>query len=320
MNAIVFKQTGNWLDVLQSSRVTIDNPLPDEVRVRIYARPINPADEMFIQGVYRYKPELPQVAGLEGAGIIESCGSDVDPSLVGKKISFRARGTWTDRINLKKNQFKIIPEEIPFEVSCQLSLNTLTAFALLEEAKVSTGDWMVVTAAFSSVGQQLIQMARVNGIHVIAIVRKDEQKKHLQLLGAHTVINSEKEEILQTIRDVAQNGINACVDAVGGKIGSLMYKVLALKANVIIYGRLSSEPVSFHNADIIYKNATIKGFGIDAWMNGKTETELNSIWETILQWIQNQKLTVHYDKKYELNEVLNAIKDYKDTSSRIILM
>lgn len=320
MNAIIFEQTGNWLNVLKQSRVTVTEPAADEVHVKIHARPINPADEMFIQGVYRHKPELPQVAGLEGAGIIESGGKEIDQTLIGKKVSFRAKGTWADRINLKKHQFRIVPDEIPFEVSCQLSLNTLTAYALLEEAKVISGNWIAITAAYSSVGQQLIQMARTNGVRIAAIVRKDEQKNHLAALGADVVINSEKENIEEILRIVSPNGVNAFVDAVGGKTAGIFYKLLAPKATVVIYGRLSSENVSFHNADLIYKNATVKGFGIDAWMSSKNETELHTIWETIVRLIQQGDVKVHFDKKYELHEVLHAIKDYKDTSSRIILM
>ncbi len=320
MNAIIFEQIGNWLHVLKQSRLALSEPAADEVQVRVHARPINPADEMFIQGIYRYKPELPQIAGLEGSGTIEAYGKDIDPSLLGKQISFRAKGTWADRINLKKYQFRIVPKEIPFEVSCQLSLNTLTAYALFEQSKVVPEDWLVITAAYSSVGQQLIQIARSNGVHVIAVVRKEDQRIHLKRLGADITINSERENVEQSIRAAVPNGVNAFVDAVGGKVGSILYKLLAPKATIIIYGRLSNDEVSFHNADLIYKNATVKGFGIDAWMSNKKESELETIWETMLQWIGEEQLKVHFDRKYELNEVLNAIKDYKETSARIILL
>ena len=49
--------------------------------------PIQPADMLFIEGRYRFKPEFPQTAGLEGAGIIEKSGKNV-PDVTGSLVSF----------------------------------------------------------------------------------------------------------------------------------------------------------------------------------------------------------------------------------------
>ena len=78
MNAIVFNEAGLWTDNLKLSDREINEPTETEVQVKILARPINPSDEMFIKGVYRQKPEFPQIAGLEGAGVIEKVGKNSD--------------------------------------------------------------------------------------------------------------------------------------------------------------------------------------------------------------------------------------------------
>src|SRR4051812_24460567 len=94
VNAIIFNETGSWTENLKLSDTDISEPKENEVQVKIRARPVNPSDEMFIKGVYRQKPELPQIAGLEGAGVIEKVGKDMDAELVGQHIAFRAKGTW----------------------------------------------------------------------------------------------------------------------------------------------------------------------------------------------------------------------------------
>jgi NADPH:quinone reductase-like Zn-dependent oxidoreductase len=77
--------------------------------------------------------------------------------------------------------------------------------------------------------------------------------------------------------------------------------------------------VSFSNGDIIYKNLEIKGFGIDAWIQGKTGQELDETWNGVLSDIQNHKLKVGYDQVYPLAEFKRAIEDYNKNGRRIIL-
>lgn len=319
MPKIIFRQTGNPEDVLEIVDQSIDKPSDNEIQVKIMARPVNPSDEMFIKGVYRLKPAFPQAAGLEGAGIIELTGANLAPSLIGKHVSFRAAGTWADKINLPVNKIRIIPDTIPFETACQLSLNTLTAYALLQETNLTAGKWLLLNAANSSVGKQVIQIAAAKGIQVIAVVRKDGQKEPLQQLGAHHMVNAEKQDLVRETLSIIPTGVNAILDAVGGAQGSLLYKVLAPFAHIIIYGRLSSNPSSYSNSDIIYKNATIKGFGIDAWLQQKSKQELDAAWDFILTNIIEGKLMVPYDKQYPLADFKKALTEHQTNSTRIIL-
>src|SRR3546814_3843801 len=63
MQALVFEQTGEPLEVL----VLADVPMPQvdrgDVLVQVSVRPIQPADSLFIAGRYRTQPRFPQVAG-----------------------------------------------------------------------------------------------------------------------------------------------------------------------------------------------------------------------------------------------------------------
>jgi len=118
MNSIIFNEAGLWTDNLKLSNTEINEPLENEVQVKILARPINPSDEMFIKGVYRQTPQFPQIAGLEGAGVIEKTGKNLDNSLIGQHIAFRAKGTWAEKINIHTDSFRIVPKKIPFEIAC----------------------------------------------------------------------------------------------------------------------------------------------------------------------------------------------------------
>src|SRR5688572_14696898 len=66
VRAIVFHQHGVPHEVARLEDVEISSPGPDEVRVRVLAAPINPADLNVIAGKYPVLPPLPGVPGVEG--------------------------------------------------------------------------------------------------------------------------------------------------------------------------------------------------------------------------------------------------------------
>ena len=319
MNAIVFNEAGLWTNNLKLSNRKINEPLETEVQVKILARPINPSDEMFIKGVYRQKPEFPQIAGLEGAGVIEKVGKNLDQGLIGQHIAFRAKGTWAEKINLPDGSFRIVPKEIPFEIACQLSLNSFTAFALLELSDLTANQWLLLTAANSSVCKQIIQLAKAKKIKIIALVRKEEHKSDLFNLGADIVLNYEAENVEEQVIGITKNGANAILDSVGGSLGTLMMNVAAPFGKIIIYGRLSPDETSFSYGTVIYKNLKIEGFGIDHWLNSKSKDELNLIWQELTTAITNNTLKLQSDKLFDLKDFKDAITFYKDTGGRVIL-
>jgi NADPH2:quinone reductase len=316
MNAVVFKKTGDWLEVLEAQTTFINEPAEHEVQVQVFYRPINPSDEMFIQGVYRQQPTLPQIAGLEGAGVIVKCGASIDPSYLQCRVIFRARGTWAEFINLSLDQVRLVPAEIPFPVACQLSLNTLSAYALLQTAALKAGDHLVLTAGTSSLVQQVIQLANLQGIKTIAIIRN---KKGSEKIPADYIVNLETDDLKSFLIQHNIPGVQASLDAVGGVIASQLIQIAAPFSRIIIYGRLSPDAVSFTNGDIIYRNLTITGFGIDAWIAGKTKEELEEIWEMIYRLVILKKLVVPYDKLMPLSAFKEGIRMYKAGAGRILL-
>lgn len=319
MKAVVFETPGSWQQVLCLKELKLTRPSDNEVQIKVTARPINPSDAMFIAGKYRKKPVFPQIAGLEGAGIVTQCGTAMDKSLLGKQVAFRATGTWVEQINLPAGDFTIVPGSISPEVACQLSLNAVTAFALLEESTVEKNDWLLITAASGAVAHQVIQLATAKKIKTIAVVRRDDVREKLIRLGTTAVVNIEREHLLNKINELAPEGVKAAIDAVGGATGSTLYKLVVPFGKIIIYGTLSNEPVQYHNADIIYKNLTVQGFGIDAWLRSKSSSDMQKLWNKIIDAVNTGELIIDFDKRYRLEEFNSAIAEYITTSKKIIL-
>src|SRR5689334_4918057 len=114
MKAIYFKETGNMQDVLQLGKFEIPQPKANEVRVKVLGSPINPSDIYFVSGTYRIKPVFPQKAGLEGAGVIEAVGKDVNLP-VGSLVAFLQHGAWAEYNIIPEENLFVLPADFPLE-------------------------------------------------------------------------------------------------------------------------------------------------------------------------------------------------------------
>lgn len=102
-------------------------------------------------------------------------------------------------------------------------------------------------------------------------------------LGANLVLKSDKEEIEHQLQELAKTEkISAFLDAVGGDLTSAVIKNISNNGIILHYGLYSDENVEYHSSDVIFRNLTIKGFGIDGWLRTKTKTELKNIWNQII--------------------------------------
>ena len=254
MKGILFTKKGVAEKVLRYQEIELQEPTENEIKVKVLCSPLNPNDFMFIEKTYRIQPEFPQIAGLEGAGIIAN--NDGDPNYpVGALVAFRHKNCWAQYVNVPKQKLVLLPNDFPVNKAAQLSLNPLTACALLDQLNTKEDGYILISAANSSIGKLLIQFAVQQRINVIAIVRSLNQKNDLIEIGAKNVIlEGELEKDLEHLSD--SKLISGFLDSVGGDLTSKVLNFLAPNAKIIHYGLLSNSNVSYHNSTLIFKNLT----------------------------------------------------------------
>lgn len=266
MKALVFEQAGNAAEVIQVKYLAFPKPAPGQLLIRVKASPIHPADRLFIAGKYRYQPIFPQIGGLEGAGYVEEAGHDsIIPK--GSFVAFSKIGSWAEYVVVDEQDVVLLPDEFPLEKAAQLLLNSYTAYGLIQETKVKSGDWLLLTAGNSTVSRIVIQLAAEKGICVIATVRDEKQKDELLALKAEAVISPQPGTLKATIDTITKGrGLTAAVDAVGGPLATEVINALAPGGHLIVYGMLAPEPVTYFNAEVVLKNLVIKGFGVRGYV------------------------------------------------------
>ncbi|KAF9665469.1 hypothetical protein SADUNF_Sadunf16G0126000 [Salix dunnii] len=145
-----------------------------DVCVKMLAAPINPSDLNRIEGVYPVRPPLPAVGGYEGVGEVLSVGSAVKHLSPGDWVipSPPSSGMWQTYTVKEESVWHKISKDTPVEYAATITVNPLTSLRMLQDfVTLNTGDCIVQNGATSIVGQCIIQLARLRGIHSINIIR-----------------------------------------------------------------------------------------------------------------------------------------------------
>ncbi len=274
--------------------------------VRVAARPIHPADLAFIRGQYRLRPSFPQVAGLEGSGEVVASPPD---SLFrpGMRVAFRYPGTWAEFAAVAVDRLIEVPADIPETAACQASLNPMTAWALIDECKARSRDFILLTAATSVVSRLVAEMARQRGMHTIGLVRGDAGESKSRTAADH-VVSTQDPDLLKAIAGLASNApIAALLDSVGGPLVGRLITALTPGATIIAYGVQNSDPAAITNAMLIYSNLTWMGFGIDRWLSQQSpQAKVKAIAE-IWSMIRSNTVKLPVDSSHPLTAIADAL-------------
>src|SRR6202167_1194682 len=212
-------------EVLKISEEPIPEPGKGEVRLRVKAIGLNRAEVMCLAGQYLETPVLPSKLGYEAAGVVEAVGPDVDKSWIGKKAStvpgflMTNYGVYGEVALLPASALAVYPEMLTPEEATSIWMQYLTAYgALITNARIGKGDFVIITAASSSVGIAAIEMVKAEGAISIATTRTSKKKDTLTEVGATHVISTQEEDFLARIKEITGGkGARVIFDPVGGK-------------------------------------------------------------------------------------------------------
>src|SRR5260370_7520732 len=140
----------------------------------------------------------------------------------------------------------------------------ITAYgALIEDAKITAQDAVVIPGASSSVGLAAIQIANSVGAKSIALTRTSAKRKQLAAAGAKYVIATEEEDWLKEIHKITGGqGARVVFDPVGGPTLSKLIKAMSFQGLLYLYGALSDQATTLPVLDLIGKIITIKGHNL----------------------------------------------------------
>ena len=282
--AIRFDQLGGP-EVLHIENLPARQPGPQEVLLKVEAVGLNRAESMYYHGFYLEKANLPSGIGYEALGKVIAVGPDVDSALIGRRF-----GTIP---GFSMNQYPVLAEEAVVPVSVLAAvpdsfsavggaavwMQYCTAYgALVTFGKVAAGDFVIITAASSSVGLAAIQIVKAQGGISIATTRTSAKKDKLLALGADHVIVTEEEDLVARVQSITGGkGARIVFDPVGGDYINTLARATANGGTIFLYGMLSQKPTPF----------PLAAFGRSIGMFGYTFGELRGTpeWDAMKKYI-----------------------------------
>jgi NADPH:quinone reductase-like Zn-dependent oxidoreductase len=253
---------------LKIEEVASREPGPREVKLRVQAIGLNRAEALYVRGLYFEKPDLPSRIGYEAAGIVEAVGPGVDKSWLDKHVatvpgySQNRYGVLGEEAIVPASQLGGYPPNLSPVEGAAIWMQYVTAWgALVHFGKVAKGDFVVITAASSSVGLAAIQIVRDAGAIAIATTRTSKKKDELISLGADHVIATEEEDYVARVKEITGGkGARLTFDSVAGPFLEKLAKVAAYQGIIFEYGALSLAATPFPFFFALEKGLTVRGY------------------------------------------------------------
>jgi NADPH:quinone reductase-like Zn-dependent oxidoreductase len=190
MLAIINEQIGEPADVLKLVELPKPEPAAGEVRIRVKLSPIHPSNLHVIRGRFGRQPSLPSSPGSECVGVVDACGTRVSGLEPGMRvILLNVWGTYQEFMLAPAERVIVVPNSVPDEWAAQCTVNPLTAYILtMIEHKLRQDEYLLQTAAGSTVGGMVLQIAKMYGFKTVNIVRRRDQVQEIRELGGNEVL------------------------------------------------------------------------------------------------------------------------------------
>ena len=317
MKAIVFEKFGEPCEVLHVHDVPMPAaPVAGEVRVRMRLSPINPSDLMTVRGAYGRLPSLPATPGFEGVGIVEAVGSGWLAKLRGIKPGRRVAvlnakgGNWQEFVTLSARHVVPVPDDLPDDQVAAFFINPATALVMTQRVlHVSRGSWLLQTAAGSALGRMVIRLGKHFGFRTINIVRRKELAGELKQIGADEVLSSSDDKIVDRVHEITGGAmVPYALDCVGGPGVINVINALAPQGRLLVYGTLSSEPVSLDTRTLMSGQRAIEGFWLSEWVKQQGVLGMLGLFRQITALMRAGVLTTPVAATYTLDQLPQAIE------------
>jgi NADPH:quinone reductase-like Zn-dependent oxidoreductase len=198
------------------------------------------------------------------------------------------------------------PDSLSFVEAASVWMMFLTAYgALVFDAQVRAGDFVIIPAASSSVGLAAIQIVNYAGATPIALTRTSEKKQRLHEAGAkHVIATQEQDMLAEVIRITGGNGARVAFEPVGGLDFPKVIAALTFQGIAYIYGALSEDDTTIPVLEMIRKMAVVKGYSVRL-LTGDAERR-NAAVEYVTKGLASGALKPVIDRTFKFDEIVEA--------------
>ena len=306
MKAIRIHQFGPTEEALQYEEVPTPEPGPSELLIKVEAASLNRADIGLRKGTYRISADaLPIIPGREFAGTVAKAGANVTEFNIGQRVvAYPSLGGYAEYAVAKASEVRPVPDGVTSAQAAALPTVFLTAwFGLLEDGKLKAGEWLLVQAGSSGVGNAAIQIGKHLGAKVITTSGSEEKCRRLRQLGADVTIDvSQNDFVPEVMRVTGNRGVDLVLEMIGGEVYQKSLQVLAPGGRLFsiggAFGAIPDPPPT------LTEGRRASRFSITNHLKAKPQ-DFRQL-DAILKLVQEKKFQVVIGKTFPLAETRAA--------------
>jgi NADPH2:quinone reductase len=224
-------------------------------------------DVTMARGTYPVPVPHPYISGQEGVGIVREASPGL-AHLVGTRVvgvCIQPWGSLADVGVAIAPSIAPAPDALDDVDAAAFLIPAHTAYhAVIRRGRVSAGETVLVTGAAGGLGSACVQLARVQGARVIALVGSAEKASHCRALGAEHTVDRSVDDPVEAVRAlVGDRALDVIVDPVQGAEAERLRALLAPDGRHVLCGHAGGlEPIDphFYVANVTLVGATLGGY------------------------------------------------------------
>ena len=272
-----------------------------------------------------FRSPLPGGLGQEGAGVVEAVGEGVTHVRVGDRVAYAGRpnGAYAQVRNLPAALLVKLPDNIGSDTAAAMMLQGMTVQYLFHSAApLKKGDTILFHAAAGGVGLIACQWAKALGVNLIGTVGSDEKARLAADAGAAHVINYNKENFTQRVKEITGGkGVSVVYDSIGKDTFTGSLDALAPRGLMVSFGNASGPVPPFALSELASRGSLfITRPSLFAYTS--TRAELEACAESLFDVVGSGQVKIDIHQRYNLANVAQAhidLESRKTTGSTIIL-
>jgi NADPH2:quinone reductase len=319
MRALVARGVGEPSEMLKLETRPIPQPGRGQVRIRVEAAPVHASDLHVVRGRYGFTPTFPTVLGLESVGVVDALGDGVAELTPGQRvITLGVPGTWQSYVVADVARVLAVPDGLSTSTAAQLTNNPLTALLLVtDELDVKPGEWLLQTAAGSTVGKLVVQLGTHLGFKTMNVVRRRAAVDEILALGGTAVICTEDEDLRTRVTEIAGGqGVAKAIDCVSGQVGADVSRALAPGGETIVYGALATHrqtdadklTIPLFARSMIYETKTVRGFWLYRWFTTTPQDQIRAALKRTFDLVAGGTLQVPEGQPIDVEQFAEAVR------------
>jgi len=294
-----------------------------EVLIKHTAIGLNYIDTYHRSGLYPMP--VPLTLGIEGAGIIEEVGENVNDLKVGNRVAYASppTGSYAEAKVMPAARLVKIPDNISDEIAAAIMLKGMTVEYLVRRTyNVKAGQTVLFHAAAGGVGLIACQWLKAIGATTIGTVGSEEKAALAKANGCDHTILYRKENFVDKVKEITNGkGVPVVYDGIGKDTFVQGFDCLSPLGLMVIFGNASGNAPPLETGMLAAKGSLYVTRPTLMTYNAKREELVDSA-QQLFNMVGSGKINITINARYALKDAAQAHKDLesrKTTGSTLLM-